>query len=146
MDLLQPGNQAVYFIAANEKVDKKGQRFSCRRLQICSKMQLVRDAGAVNWDEFPFHIYTYNYLRHLYLPAGRSACTKQLSAYKECALQGWGFSSSFTFPFKKTKTKQCKVHLANFLKLAPSPQLGRVDEYNKSRCCKVNTADPSFGN
>lgn len=38
----------VYFIAANEKVNKKGQHFPCRRLQISSKVQLVRDAGAVN--------------------------------------------------------------------------------------------------
>lgn len=95
MDLLQPGNQAVHFIATNEKVDKKGQHFPCRRLQICSKLQLVRDVAAVNWDEFPFHIYTFNYLHHLHLPTGRSVCRKQLSAYEEFALQGWGFSSSF---------------------------------------------------
>lgn len=96
MDLLQPGNRAVHFIAANEKVYKKGRHFPCRRLQICSKLQLVRDAAAANWDEFPFHIYTYNYLHHLHLPTGRSECRKQLSAYEEFALQGLGIFFFFS--------------------------------------------------
>lgn len=47
-DLFQPGKQVVHFIAANEKVDKKGQHFPCRRLHICSKLRLVRDVAAGN--------------------------------------------------------------------------------------------------